>query len=38
MYWKGRFNSEHPPELRKFFDMSIKALADDITKWPEFKK
>jgi len=38
MYFKGIFSYEHPPELKKFFDVNIKALADEITNWPELKK
>jgi len=32
------FSYEYPPEMRKFFDMSVKALADEIANWPEVKK
>jgi len=32
------FCHQHPPELRVFFIMAIKALADEIANWPEVKK
>ncbi|XP_012535345.1 uncharacterized protein LOC105836094 [Monomorium pharaonis] len=38
MYSKGMFNDQHPPEMRDFFIMSVKALAEEIANWPELKK
>jgi len=38
MYSKGMFSHEYPPEMTRFFDMSVKALADEIANWPEAKK
>jgi len=38
MYSKGIFSYEYPSDARKFFGMSIKALADEIANWPEVKK
>ncbi|XP_011705221.1 PREDICTED: uncharacterized protein LOC105460465 [Wasmannia auropunctata] len=38
MYPKGVFNNQHPQELKDCFIMSTKALADEITNWPEVKK
>jgi len=32
------FNDKHPPEMQQFFIMSIKALTDEIAKWPGMKE
>ncbi|XP_039313572.1 uncharacterized protein LOC105198287 [Solenopsis invicta] len=38
MYSRGMFSDKHPPEMRGFFIMSVKTLADEIANWPEVKK
>jgi len=38
MYARGMFSSLQPSELRSFFNMSVKALADEVATWPEMKK
>ncbi|XP_071579972.1 uncharacterized protein [Temnothorax nylanderi] len=38
MYTKGIFNDQYPLELRNFFVMSCKALADEVANWPGMKK
>lgn len=38
MYSRGIFSDTHPPEMKSFFIMSVKTLADEITNWPEVKK
>jgi len=35
---KGMFSDEYPPDMRTFFNMSVKALADEIANWPDEKK
>ncbi|XP_012228832.1 uncharacterized protein [Linepithema humile] len=37
-YRRGMFSHEHPTEMRAFFYMAIKTLADEITKWPEVSR
>ncbi|XP_018404986.1 PREDICTED: uncharacterized protein LOC108781510 [Cyphomyrmex costatus] len=32
------FYHQHPPELKSYFIMGTKALADEIANWPEAKK
>ncbi|XP_018404984.1 PREDICTED: uncharacterized protein LOC108781509 [Cyphomyrmex costatus] len=38
MYFKGLFHNQHPSELKSFFTLSTKAVADEIKNWPEVKK
>jgi len=38
MYSKGMFCSQHSLEMKSFFIMGAKALADEIANWPEAKK
>ncbi|XP_024879410.1 uncharacterized protein LOC112459515 [Temnothorax curvispinosus] len=38
MYSKGMFNEQYPPEMSNFFNMSVKALADEVANWPGMKK
>jgi hypothetical protein len=38
MYPRGMFSDKHPPEMRGFFIMSVKTLAEEIANWPEMKK
>jgi len=38
MYSKGMFYNQHSPEMKSFFNMGSKALADEIANWPEAKK
>ncbi|XP_014474316.1 PREDICTED: uncharacterized protein LOC106744243 isoform X2 [Dinoponera quadriceps] len=35
---KGMFSPDHPEELTKFFSLSLKSLAKEVTKWPELDK
>lgn len=35
---KGMFNDEHPQEMRDFFIMSVKGLAQEVANWPGMKK
>ncbi|XP_018316629.1 uncharacterized protein [Mycetomoellerius zeteki] len=38
IYGRGMFSSLQPSELKSFFSMSVKALADEVATWPEMKK
>ncbi|XP_018057094.1 PREDICTED: uncharacterized protein LOC108692984 isoform X2 [Atta colombica] len=38
MYSKGMFYNQHSSEMKSFFNMGSKALADEIANWPEAKK
>ncbi|XP_018341123.1 PREDICTED: uncharacterized protein LOC108747813 [Trachymyrmex septentrionalis] len=38
MYSKGMFYNQHSPEMKSFFIMGAKTLADEIANWPEAKK
>ncbi|XP_072762853.1 uncharacterized protein [Anoplolepis gracilipes] len=38
MYSRGMFNSEHPPEMRGFFVLGTKQLAEEMTNWQGMKR